>query len=125
MDVHSARQIARVWRNWIVIARNAAETATQQLTVQGRALFTCVSAAENCPNLVSQALCLTAYGSGKGFRVHHACQEMDSGVNNSCAKILNLLADARVAMIISKHKDRARGSPSATLKHCWSSGDGQ
>jgi putative resolvase len=75
--------------------------------VQQVAVYARVSAAENRPNLESQADRLTAYCAAKGYQVRQVVKEVGSGVNDSRPKFLNLLADPTIAIIVVEQKDRA------------------
>ena len=66
------------------------------------AIYARVSAAENRPNLESQAERLIAYCAAKGYQVHQVVQEIGSGVNDSRPKFLKLLADPSIT------RDRGR-----------------
>ncbi len=69
-----------------------------------------VSAAENRPNLESQAERLITYCAAKGYQVHQVHQvvkEIGSGVNDSRPKFLKVLADPTIKVVVVEHKDRA------------------
>jgi putative resolvase len=70
------------------------------------AIYTRVSAAENCPNLETQAERLLAYGSAKGYQVPKIVKEVGSGINDNRQKLLKLLADPTLTVIVVEHKDR-------------------
>jgi putative resolvase len=71
------------------------------------AIYARVSAAENHPNLESQAERLIAYCAAKGYQVHQVVKEIGSGVNESRPKFLNVLADPTIKVVVVEHKDRA------------------
>lgn len=71
------------------------------------AIYTRVSAAENRPNLDSQADRLLTYCAAHGYQVQQIMKEVGSGVNDSRPKFLKLLADAEITVIVVEHKDRA------------------
>lgn len=70
-------------------------------------IYARVSAAENKPNLNSQADRLVGYCAAKGYQVHTVVKEVGSGVNDSRPKFLKLLADPTITHIVVEHKDRA------------------
>jgi predicted site-specific integrase-resolvase len=70
------------------------------------AVYTRVSAAENKPNLDTQAERLVAYCVAKGYQVQKVVKEVGSGVNDSCPKLLALLEDTTISLIVVEHKDR-------------------
>lgn len=70
------------------------------------AIYTRVSAAENRPNLETQAERLLAYCSAKGYQVHKIVKEVGSGINDNRQKLLKLLADPTLTVIVVEHKDR-------------------
>lgn len=90
-----------------IIVREAANTARQPPDDQRVAVYARVSAAENRPNLESQAERLVAYCAAKGYQVHQVVQEIGSGVNDSRPKFLKLLADPTVTVIVVEYQDRA------------------
>lgn len=96
-----------------IIVREAPETPSLAPPVAGAmgvqqvAVYARVSAAENRPNLESQADRLTAYCAAKGYQVQHLVKEIGSGVNDSRPKFLTLLGDPTIAIIVVEHKDRA------------------
>jgi putative resolvase len=90
-----------------IIVREAANTARQPPDDQRVAVYARVSAAENRPNLESQAERLVAYCAAKGYQVHQVVQEIGSSVNDSRPKFLKLLADPTVTVIVVEYKDRA------------------
>jgi predicted site-specific integrase-resolvase len=71
------------------------------------AIYARVSAAENKPNLDTQADRLVSYCAAKGYQVHGIIKEIGSGVNDSRPKFLKLLADSTITHIVVEHKDRA------------------
>ena len=71
-------------------------------------IYTRVSAAENRPNLDTQAERLLAYCAAKGYQVHKVIKEVGSGVNDNRRKLLQLLADPSITVIVVEHKDRYR-----------------
>jgi len=71
------------------------------------AIYARVSAAENTPNLDTQADRLVSYCAAKGYQVHVIIKEIGSAVNDSRAKFLKLLADSTITHIVVEHKDRA------------------
>lgn len=71
------------------------------------AIYARVSAAENKPNLLTQAERLVGYCAAKGYQVHLVVKEVGSGVNDSRPKFLKLLTVPTITHIIVKHKDRA------------------
>jgi predicted site-specific integrase-resolvase len=71
------------------------------------AVYARVSAAENRPNLETQAERLVGYCATKGYQVHQVVKEIGSGVNDSRPKFLELLTDPTVVLIVVEHKDRA------------------
>ena len=71
------------------------------------AVYARVSAAENRPNLETQAERLVGYCAAKGYQVHQVVKEIGSGVNDSRPKFLKLLTDPNVVLIVVEHKDRA------------------
>jgi predicted site-specific integrase-resolvase len=70
------------------------------------AIYARVSAAENRPNLDSQAERLVAYCAARGYQVSQVVKEIGSGVNDSRPKLLKLLSDPRVGVMVVEHKDR-------------------
>ena len=90
-----------------IIVREATNTASRLPDDRRVAVYARVSAAENRPNLESQAERLVAYCAAKGYQVHQVVREIGSGVNDSRPKFLKLLADPRVRVIVVEHKDRA------------------
>lgn len=70
------------------------------------AIYTRVSAAENRPNLESQAERLLTYCAAKGYQVHKVVKEVGSGINDNRQKLLKLLTDASITVIVVEHKDR-------------------
>ncbi len=90
-----------------IVVREAVEAAGR-LPDPGRvAVYARVSAAENRPNLESQADRLVAYCAAKGYQIHQAVKEVGSGVNDRRPQFLRLLADPTIAVIVVEHKDRA------------------
>jgi predicted site-specific integrase-resolvase len=78
------------------------------VTVPNRvAIYARVSAAENKPNLDTQADRLVSYCAAKGYQVHVISKEVGSGVNDRRPKFLKLLADPTLTHIVVEHKDRA------------------
>ena len=71
------------------------------------AVYARISAAENRPNLETQAERLVGYCAAKGYQVHQVVKEIGSGVNDSRPKFLKLLTDPTVVHIVVEHKDRA------------------
>jgi putative resolvase len=90
-----------------VIVREPAEMTSRLPAHQHVAIYARVSAAENRPNLESQAERLVAYCAAKGYQVHQVVKEIGSGVNDSRPKFLKLLADPTVETLVVEHKDRA------------------
>jgi predicted site-specific integrase-resolvase len=90
-----------------IIVREPAVVATSSPAAERVAIYARVSAAENRPNLESQADRLVAYCAAKGYQVHQVVKEVGSGVNESRPKFLKLLADPSIAVIVVEHKDRA------------------
>ena len=90
-----------------VIVREIAQVAGRPPDAQRVAVYARVSAAQNRPNLESQAERLVAYCAAKGYQVHQVVREIGSGVNDSRPKFLKLLADPLVTVIVVEHKDRA------------------
>src|ERR1051326_6701689 len=70
------------------------------------AIYARVSAAENRPNLDSQADRLVAYCAARGYQVSQVVKEVGSGVNDSRPKLLKLLSDRQIGVIVVEHKDR-------------------
>jgi putative resolvase len=70
------------------------------------AIYARVSAAENRPNLDSQAERLVAYCTAKGYQVSKMVKEVGSGVNDARPKLLALLEDQSIDLIVVEHKDR-------------------
>ena len=70
-------------------------------------MYARVSAAENRPNLESQAERLVANCAAKGYQVHQVVKEIGSGVNDSRPKFLKLLVDPAITVIVVEQKDRA------------------
>ncbi len=70
------------------------------------AIYARVSAAENKPNLESQAERLVAYCASRGYQVSKIVKEIGSGVNDSRPKLLALLEDQRITLIVVEHQDR-------------------
>lgn len=106
-----------VWRCWqagqldaheapsgTIMVREAASTAPQIAGVQQVTVRARVSAAPNRPNLESQVERLTACCGAKGYQARQVVKEVGSGVNESCPKFLNLLADPTIAIILVEHK---------------------
>lgn len=71
------------------------------------AIYARVSAAENRPNLDSQAGRIASYCAARGYQVHAIVKEIGSGVNDNRPKFLKLLADPAITVIVVEHKDRA------------------
>ncbi len=71
------------------------------------AIYARVSAAENRPNLESQAERLEAYCAAKGYQIQQVVKEVGSGVNDHRPKFLKLLADTTITTIVVEHQDRA------------------
>ena len=69
-------------------------------------IYTRVSAAENRPNLDTQAEQLSSYCSAKGYQVHKIVKEVGSGINDNRQKLLKLLADPTMTVVVVEHKDR-------------------
>lgn len=90
-----------------VIVREPAETATPSAANHHVAIYVRVSAAENRPNLESQAERLITYCAAKGYQVHQVVKEIGSGVNDSRPKFLKVLADPTIKVVVVEHKDRA------------------
>lgn len=90
-----------------IIVREAAGPITGSPPLQRVAVYARVSAAENRPNLESQAERLVTYCAAKGYQVSQVVKETGSGVNDSRPKFLKLLADPTVIVIVVEHKDRA------------------
>jgi predicted site-specific integrase-resolvase len=84
------------------------EPATDTVPARPRvAVYARVSAAENRPNLESQAERLVSYCAAKGYQVHQVVKEIGSGVNDSRPTFLKLLADSTIGLIVVEHKERA------------------
>jgi putative resolvase len=90
-----------------VMVREPVETATPSPANHHVAIYARVSAAENRPNLETQAERLVGYCAAKGYQVHQVVKEIGSGVNDSRPKFLKLLTDPTVVLIVVEHKDRA------------------
>jgi len=90
-----------------IIVRETLEAAGRPLDAQQVAVYAWVSAAENRPNLESQAERLVAYCAAKGYQVHQVMKEIGSGVNDSRPKFLKLLGDPAITVIVVEHTDRA------------------
>lgn len=71
------------------------------------AVYARISAAENRPNLETQAERLVGYCAAKGYQVHQVVKEIGSGVNDSRPKFLKVLADPTIKVVVVEHKDRA------------------
>lgn len=71
------------------------------------AIYARVSAAENRPNLESQADRIASYCAAKGYQIQAVVKEVGSGVNDHRPKFLKLLADPAITVIVVEHKDRA------------------
>jgi predicted site-specific integrase-resolvase len=85
-----------------IIVQDDAEPAQAQAV----AIYARVSAAENRPNLDSQAERLVAYCTAKGYQVKKIVKEVGSGVNDHRPKLLALLDDETMSRIVVEHKDR-------------------
>src|SRR5438128_760364 len=70
-------------------------------------IYTRVSAAENKPNLDSQAERLVRFCLARGWQVNRIVKEVGSGVNDGRKLFLALLANASSTRIVVEHKDRA------------------
>ena len=70
-------------------------------------VYTRVSAAENKPNLDSQAGRLVNFCLARGWQVNRVVKEVGSGVNDGRKLFLALLADPTVTRIVVEHQDRA------------------
>lgn len=70
------------------------------------AIYTRVSAAENRPNLDTQAERLSSYCAAKGYQIHKIVKEVGSGIHDNRHKLLKLLADPTMTVIVVEHKDR-------------------
>jgi putative resolvase len=77
------------------------ETAPEQVAIYSR-----VSAAENRPNLDSQAERLVSYCMARGYQVQQIVKEVGSGVNDNRPQLLALLINPQVTVIVVEHKDR-------------------
>ena len=94
----------RVGAHTIIITEDEGEAriaAGDQVAIYAR-----VSAAENRPNLDSQAERLVAYCAARGYQVSQVVKEIGTGVNDSRPQLLKLLSDPRVGVIVVDHKDR-------------------
>src|SRR5258708_35498183 len=116
-----ARQVGVTYRtawNWYHAGKlHGYQTPTGTIIVQEEpeqvplrekrvAIYTRVSAAENRPNLDSQAERLLAYCAAKGYAVSQVVKEVGSGINDKRPKLLKLLSDLDVDVIVVEHKDR-------------------
>jgi predicted site-specific integrase-resolvase len=90
-----------------IIVREPAPIPVQAPAVEQVAVYARVSAAENRPNLESQADRLVAYCAARGYQVHQVVKEVGSGVNEGRPQFLKLLADPSIAVIVVEHNDRA------------------
>ncbi len=93
----------RVGKHTIIITEDAAEgvpTAADKVAIYAR-----VSAAENRPNLDSQAERLVAYCAARGYQVSQIVKEVGSGVNDSRPKLLKVLSDPQLGVIVVEHQD--------------------
>jgi predicted site-specific integrase-resolvase len=70
------------------------------------AIDTRVSAAENRPNLDSQAERLLAYCAATGYVVSQVVKEVGSAMNDQRPKLLKLLSEPAVEGIVVEHTDR-------------------
>jgi predicted site-specific integrase-resolvase len=93
----------RVGQHTIIITEDEAEIAPVGQRV---AIYARVSAAENRPNLDSQAERLVAYCTARGYQVSQVVKEVGSGVKDSRPRLLKLLSDPQVSLIVVEHKDR-------------------
>jgi putative resolvase len=90
-----------------VIVREPAETAIPSPAKHHVAIYARVSAAENRPNLESQAERLITCCAAKGYQAHQVVKEIGFGVNDSRPKVLKVLADPTIKVVVVEHKDRA------------------
>jgi predicted site-specific integrase-resolvase len=79
---------------------------TEEILLQGVAIYTRVSSAENKSNLDSQAERLKAYCLAKGDQIKYIVKEVGSGVNDNRKKLIELLLKDDYSLIICEHKDR-------------------
>ncbi len=96
----------RIGRHTIIITEGEEGLPTPRTAARHVAIYTRVSAAENKPNLETQAERLVAYCTAKGYQIQRIVKEIGSGVNDSRPKLLALLADPTIALIVVEHKDR-------------------
>lgn len=96
----------RIGRHTIIITEGEEVPPTTPHASSRVAIYTRVSAAENKPNLDTQAERLVTYCAAKGYQVHCIVKEVGSGVNDSRPKLLALLADPSISIIVVEHKDR-------------------
>lgn len=87
----------RVGQHTIIITEGAAAKG---------AIYARVSAAENRPNLDTQAERLVAYCAARGYQVSQIVKEVGSGVNDSRPKLLKVLRDPQVGVSVVEHNER-------------------
>ena len=87
----------------IIVETDEPPAAKQATSV---VIYARVSAAENRPNLDSQAERLVGYCTARGYQIERVVKEVGSGVNDHRPKLLALLSDQSVGCIMVEHKDR-------------------
>ena len=78
------------------------ESRTGQVVIYAR-----VSSHEHRANLERQAERLEDYCAAKGYQVSRVVKEIGSGVHDTRAQFLALLADQRIHTMVVEHTDRA------------------
>jgi predicted site-specific integrase-resolvase len=120
---HAGQLAAYQAASGTLIGRETIPTARRPLDVQQVAVDARVSAAENRPNLASQAQRWVAYCAAKGSPVHQVVKEIGSGVNESRPPFLKLLVDPAITVIVVEQKDRGTRFgfrlDSALATRCW------
>jgi len=69
-------------------------------------IYTRVSSSDNKANLDTQADRLVTYCMAKGYKIDRIIKEVGSGVNDTRAKLQNLLNSDDYDIIVIEHKDR-------------------
>jgi putative resolvase len=72
----------------------------------GAALYARVSSADQKDDVTRQMQRLRDYAAARGYQVVAEVTEIASGLNDERPKLKQLLADARVGVLVVEHKDR-------------------
>ncbi|MES1265067.1 MAG: IS607 family transposase [Variovorax sp.] len=79
---------------------------TPVILTDGVTLYARVSSADQRADLDRQVARLTTYAVAQGWRVTGVVSEVGSGMNGRRPKLRQLLADAKVQIIVVEHRDR-------------------